>query len=105
MALTPRKMHLKINAAGNLVGRTYWGIESEISKANGKWTLVMIIDDEEIVEIEAKTRGALLEAIAERGSDELMTCNILNPDAGEFPISRSMKGGCCDPATETYHSM
>jgi hypothetical protein len=39
------------------------------------------------------------------GKEPVMTHNILNPAAGEFPISRDQKGGCCDPATERYHSM
>jgi len=104
MALTPKRMHLKFNAAGNLVGRPYWGVEVEISKDGKQWTMVMIVDDE-IFEIKSVTRKALLTAIYDTGADEVMTCNILNPDAGEFPIARASKGGCCDPATETYHSM
>ena len=39
------------------------------------------------------------------GNEPVMTHNILNPAAGEFPIERKAKGGCCDPGTETYHSM
>jgi hypothetical protein len=39
------------------------------------------------------------------GNEQVMTCNILNPAAGKFPIARSLKGGCCDPGTETYHCM
>lgn len=33
------------------------------------------------------------------------TRNILNPDAGPIMIRISQRGGCCDPGTETYHSM
>ena len=33
------------------------------------------------------------------------TYNILNPKAGTFLIRKSQKGGCCDPAMESYHSM
>ena len=32
------------------------------------------------------------------------TYNMLDPDRRPIPIRRSEKGGCCDPATETYHS-
>jgi hypothetical protein len=39
------------------------------------------------------------------GNEPVMTSNILNPAAGEFPIARKAKGGCCDPGTETYHCM
>jgi hypothetical protein len=33
------------------------------------------------------------------------TYNMLNREAGEFDIRADLKGTCCDPATETYHSM
>jgi hypothetical protein len=36
---------------------------------------------------------------------EVPTYNCLNPEAGTFMIKRSLKGTCCDPATESYHSM
>ena len=39
------------------------------------------------------------------GNEPVMTYNMLNRKAGEFPIARKDKGGCCDPATETYHCM
>lgn len=39
------------------------------------------------------------------GDYEVDTCNMLNPSAGTFKIRRSLKGTCCDPATERYHSM
>jgi len=33
------------------------------------------------------------------------TYNMLDPTHKEIPIRLADKGGCCDPATETYHSM
>lgn len=39
------------------------------------------------------------------GNEPVMTYNMLNREAGEFPIARKHRGGCCDPATETYHCM
>ena len=36
---------------------------------------------------------------------EVDTINILNPSAGPIKIRKSLKGTCCDPATERYHSM
>jgi hypothetical protein len=39
------------------------------------------------------------------GNEPVMTYNMLNREAGEFPIARKQKGGCCDPATERYHCM
>jgi hypothetical protein len=50
----------------------------------------------------AKTRDELLPMIAEQ---QVMTYNMLNRAAGEFPISWQNKGTCCDPATESYHCM
>ena len=32
------------------------------------------------------------------------TYNMLDPERRPIPIRRADKGGCCDPATETYHS-
>ena len=31
------------------------------------------------------------------------TYNLLNPSGGVVMIRKSQLGGCCDPATETYH--
>jgi hypothetical protein len=36
---------------------------------------------------------------------DVPTHNMLNPEAGEFMIKRSLKGTSCDPATERYHTM
>lgn len=36
---------------------------------------------------------------------DVPTHNMLNPEAGEFMIKRSMKGTSCDPATERYHTL
>ena len=33
------------------------------------------------------------------------TYNMLDPERKPVPIRKSLLGGCCDPATETYHSM
>jgi hypothetical protein len=33
------------------------------------------------------------------------TYNMLNPSAGKIMIRKSQQGGCCDPATERYHTM
>ena len=33
------------------------------------------------------------------------TYNMLDPQRRPIPIRKADKGGCCDPATETYHSM
>lgn len=33
------------------------------------------------------------------------TYNMLDPERKPIPIRKSQLGGCCDPATETYHSM
>ena len=35
----------------------------------------------------------------------VQTYNMLDPLHRPIPIRRSEQGGCCDPATETYHSM
>ena len=37
--------------------------------------------------------------------DMVETYNMLNPEAGVVMIEAHLKGGCCDPATETYHCM
>ena len=39
------------------------------------------------------------------GDREVLTSNMLNRSAGKFPIALRDKGGCCDPDTETYHTM
>ncbi len=33
------------------------------------------------------------------------TYNMMDPDRKPIPIRLADKGGCCDPATETYHCM
>ena len=33
------------------------------------------------------------------------TYNMLDPTHKVIMIRKSLKGGCCDPSTETYHSM
>jgi hypothetical protein len=33
------------------------------------------------------------------------TYNMLDPERKPIAIRKADKGGCCDPATETYHSM
>ena len=39
-------------------------------------------------------------------ADEMVeTYNMLNPHGDKVMIRKSQLGGCCDPATETYHSM
>ena len=54
----------------------------------------------------AAKRKALAMATLNKINDyEVMTHNLLNRDAGEFPIAARDAGGCCDPATERYHSM
>lgn len=35
---------------------------------------------------------------------EVPTYNMLDPERRVIMIRKSLKGGCCDPATETYHS-
>jgi hypothetical protein len=35
----------------------------------------------------------------------VVTYNMLNPKGGPVMIHKSQLGGCCDPATETYHCM
>jgi hypothetical protein len=37
--------------------------------------------------------------------DMVETYNMLNPEAGVVMIEAYLKGGCCDPATNLYHSM
>ena len=39
------------------------------------------------------------------GNEPVETYNMLNRKAGPLTISRKERGGCCDPATETYWSM
>ena len=39
------------------------------------------------------------------GIEMVMTYNMLGDRTHNFPIERKHKGGCCDPATERYHSM
>jgi len=54
----------------------------------------------------ATKRKALVLATLNKINDyEVMTHNMLNRGAGEFPIAARDAGGCCDPATERYHSM
>jgi hypothetical protein len=36
---------------------------------------------------------------------EVETYNMLDPERRPIKIRKSQKGGCCDPATETYHCM
>lgn len=36
---------------------------------------------------------------------EVETYNMLDPERKPIKIRKSLKGGCCDPATETYHAM
>lgn len=36
---------------------------------------------------------------------EVETYNMLDPQRRPIKIRKSLKGGCCDPATETYHAM
>lgn len=36
---------------------------------------------------------------------EVETYNMLDPERRPIKIRKSQLGGCCDPATETYHSM
>jgi hypothetical protein len=87
-------------------GRPYWGVDALVSKTdNGNWSLSLIVDDHDRGISLYPTRQAALEAIVKVGSETTKTVNILNPEAGEFDISRSEKGGCCDPSTETYHCM
>lgn len=52
-----------------------------------------------------RTQREALTALDKWGDEPVMTYNMLNREAGEFPIARRQKGGCCDPATETYHCM
>lgn len=88
-------------------GRVCYGVQGALEKTDGAypWAAMAIVDDGEPEYNTFKTREAAAKWLLAFGNLQVMTRNILNPDAGEFPISRSEKGGCCDPGTETYHSM
>lgn len=91
---------------GILKGRPFWGAQVEIEKTeSGNWELRAEVDGSDRGRELFKTRQAALEAVCRIGREKMTTRNMLNPEAGEIEISRSEKGGCCDPATETYWSM
>ena len=100
-----KRLYLKKNAEGNLKGRPFWGVIVEVAKVGKIWEVDCMVDDELREMPEFHTRREALDAIFKIGWEPVRTHNILNPEAGEFTIDRASKGGCCDPATETYHSM
>jgi hypothetical protein len=89
------------------IGRPFWSIEVRIQRVGGECPWQLQVWDEHgarpMVWYTSLTRA--LEAVQKIGREKTTTRNILNPGAGEIEIERSAKGGCCDPGTETYHSM
>ncbi len=100
-----KRLNLKRTPEGTLKGRPFWGAIVEVAKVGKVWEVDCMVDDVLRSLPDFPTRKEALSAICAIGREEVMTCNILNPKAGEFPISRMDKGGCCDPGTERYHSM
>jgi len=110
VTLTPERLHMAAQETGSNYrawqGRPYYGVSAFMCKhPQTKWTVLLTVDGVERERAEFSTRKAALQAIADTGRDMVETYNCLNRDAGTFLIERSAKGGCCDPATETYHSM
>ena len=88
--------------------RPFYGIHAIIVKhPQTKWiALVTVADNPVDSRAERfKTRTEAAKFVSGFGDGMVMTRNILNRDAGEFPIARRDKGGCTDPGTETYHCM
>ena len=95
-------------------GRPYWGTTAEIRKARGvtRFTWYLLIEQKDdggnvigLINGVFRTIENALLRIELFGHKKVKTTNILNPEAGEFDIELSLKGGCCDPATERYHCM
>ena len=90
------------------IGRPFWEIEVRIQKIGSgecPWRLQVWDEDGERMPTFFTSLTRALEAVQKIGGEMTTTRNILNPGAGRLPIQRSAKGGCCDPGTETYHSM
>jgi len=90
------------------IGRPFWCVNVRIQKSGSgecPWALQVWVDDVERSVVFYTSLNAALKAVAKIGREKTTTRNILNPGAGEIEIERSEKGGCCDPGTETYHSM
>jgi hypothetical protein len=86
--------------------RPFWGVKATIMKhPQTKWSAIVWVDSDSRHDFTADTREACAGWVNGFGNLEVTTRNILNPDAGEFTISRREKGGCTDPGTETYHCM
>lgn len=85
--------------------RPFWGVEARITRVGASWFISIKVDGEMVATRSYDTREAAAESVGPYGKMEVMTRNILNPEAGEFPIARSEKGGCTDPGTERYHCM
>ena len=94
----------KVN--GVLSGRPFGGVkvESVYKQPSGEWRALVTVDGIRITYIHDTLKGVLT-LINAHGDDVKKTRNILNPAAGEMDISRRNWGGCCDPGSETYHSM
>lgn len=91
-------------------GRPFWNVRAHIIRlGNAKWRAVIEDKNDDAPAATVfdtfKLRRHALTFIANYGGRMTTTTNILNPKAGEIPIALSLKGGCCDPGTETYHCM
>ena len=109
-----KALRMKRIEPGLYRGRPYWGVTAEIRKAAGvtRFTWYLIMErkdaDDKVVDVingVFRTIADALKRIDDYGETKVKTTNILNPEAGEFDIALSLKGGCCDPGTERYHCM
>jgi hypothetical protein len=103
------KIHRIKNERGTAyIGRPFWSIEVRIQKVDSSecpWRLQVWDENGKRSPTFFTSLQRALEAVQKIGREKTTTRNILNPGAGEIEIERSAKGGCCDPGTETYHSM
>lgn len=105
-APSPMKTLKLKNRDGMLKGWPFYGTYVEIEKTEaGNWELRAEVDGSDRGRQLFKTRKEAFSAVFAIGRETVKTYNILNREAGEFDIDRASRGGCCDPATERYHSM
>lgn len=108
------KNTLQENSAGgtSYVGHPFWNCKVTIDHDPKKKNWLCILDDANTGNDKGpglwsryRTLTDALRAVDTYGGRMVTTTNMLNPAAGEIPINLASKGGCCDPATETYHCM
>ena len=117
---TLKELKLKRVGPNEIVGRPYYGVKVQIVKSTSHLhrdhylahieisSSVEFNGEVNLGEIHSVKRFKLHEVLGyidALGDREVLTSNMLNRGAGKFPIALRDKGGCCDPDTETYHSM